>query len=476
MRQLGVTAFAGLCIATVVFACGSDESAAPPSSSTSSSSGGSSGGSSGTSSSGGSSGTSSSGGSSGDSGVDAGPKCGADGATCTGGSCTRDVCRPDVTISADSNLSTEPVTAGRTCAEAISYSVTALTATTATVATAPDVGCLTTGDEIMLINLQGSAATTANVGVYENLHVASVSGSVITFTSAKTKQFGEVGDTNIGTATANQKVMLVRVPNFGKLTIAAGKTVTAAAWDGLKGGVVTFRTNALTLDGTIDARTLGYRGGRWSRDNDDCDDNVQTEAGESIAGPGDATSAANGGGSGGIGALDNVSFNGNDPLTGSAGHASAGQAGTNFQGRTASAAGAAYGVGDGSKLTMGSGGGGNLTCEVGFAGPALIEDSRVSGGGIIAVFGGNITVSATGVIDAAPADGTERRPPAGYVLLRGDVIDFSAGKVQAKAVAGSAVTGTYTNVGSEGRIAILFKTSVAGTADPVASAQQITNP
>src|SRR5207244_9409520 len=135
--------------------------------------------------------------------------------------------------------------------------------------------------------------------------------SVVTFASAKTKQFGEAADSNIGTATANQKVMLMRVPNFGKLTIAAGKTVTAAAWDGLKGGVVAFRTNALTLEGTIDARTLGYRGGRWSRDDGDCKDSVQTEAGESIAGPGDATSVGNGGGGGGIGGLDKVAFHGN---------------------------------------------------------------------------------------------------------------------------------------------------------------------
>jgi DNA-binding PadR family transcriptional regulator len=50
------------------------------------------------------------------------------------------------------------------------------------------------------------------------------------------------------------------------------------------------------------------------------------------------------------------------------------------------------------------------------------------------------------------------------------------GKVQAKAVQGYSVGTTYSNMGSAGRIAILYKTSTAGTADPVAATQQIASP
>ena len=86
------------------------------------------------------------------------------------------------------NLSTTNVANGRTCpdgGDAVSYSVAALTSTTATLSASPSAGCLAANDEILLINLQGTAAANGNVGNYETLRVASVSGATVTFASGQ---------------------------------------------------------------------------------------------------------------------------------------------------------------------------------------------------------------------------------------------------------------------------------------------------
>ena len=76
---------------------------------------------------------------------------------------------------------------GRICSnggDGVSYEVTALTATTATLRSSPAGGCLKIGDELMLINLQGSAGTTGN---HELLRIQNLSANLVTFSSAKTK-------------------------------------------------------------------------------------------------------------------------------------------------------------------------------------------------------------------------------------------------------------------------------------------------
>ena len=174
---------------------------------------------------------------------------------------------------------------GRTCAEAPEFSVTALAATSATLGSAPADDCLAPGDEVLLINLQGAGDKTDNVGNWELLTIKSLANAKVTFTAPKQRTYGDPADTDaaIGTGAQAQKVALVRVPHFGALTIADGQTLTAAAWDGALGGVVALRAVSLDVAGTISAAGLGYRSGRWSTDNSDCDDNVTTEAGESIS-------------------------------------------------------------------------------------------------------------------------------------------------------------------------------------------------
>src|SRR5437764_10552114 len=85
-----------------------------------------------------------------------------DGATCATGMCTRGACLAPVTASSSVDVSTTPITPGRTCAESPAFSVTALTATGATLAAAPDAGRLVAADEVLPIHLQGAPAATAH--------------------------------------------------------------------------------------------------------------------------------------------------------------------------------------------------------------------------------------------------------------------------------------------------------------------------
>jgi hypothetical protein len=406
----------------------------------------------------------------------------AEGTSCgdAGASCTRGTCAPGVTTAVDGgvvDLSTTALSPGRTCSESPSYPVTGLTSTTATLSAAPAAGCLAAGDEVLLINLQGSPTATANVGAYETLTVQSIANATVTFASAKAGSYGQGAgdDVNIGTGVTQQKVALVRIPRFGSLSISAGTTLTSGAWNGQTGGVVAVRANAFTIAGTLTATGLGYREGRWSEDSA-CSSSLQTESGESITGPGTATTAANVGGSGGIGP-GSASFNGDVPLSPSAGHATAGQDGGNGQDRTIGAPGGTYGVGDGSNVTMGSGGGGNLTCNGLGQATALIANPGVGGGGIVLLLGGDVAVSSTGAVTANGSSVDRTASAGGYVLVRGDVVSLGTSQVTAQ---GSTATGSVghpiTNTAGDGMVAVLYKTSVTGAAAPAAFTKQVVNP
>ncbi len=157
-------------------------------------------------------------------------------------------------------------TGNRTCADAAAYNVTALGNTAATL----NVGsgdmavmeCLQPGDEVLLINLQGTTAYYENTGLYEFLRVESINGSIVYFTDPKVNWYGSGfrSDSNIGIGSGQQRVMLMRVPNYASVRVD-GK-LTANAWDGNRFGVLVFRVNGeLSGSGSITVDKLGYRGG-----------------------------------------------------------------------------------------------------------------------------------------------------------------------------------------------------------------------
>jgi len=394
-----------------------------------------------------------------------------DGTACSPGTCTRGTCLAPSTITANIDLSKTAVTPGRACAEAPVYSVVNLAASTAMLTPIPDAGCLTSGDEVLLINLQGAPGAISNVGNWELLEINNVTGSVVTFRSTKMKSYGFAanGDAGIGVGPVDQKVALVRVPNFGTLAVTSGVKVTTSGWNGLVGGVLAIHAATLNLNGALSTAGLGYRGGESSEDDQSCSDNVTTQPGESISGPPTAGSTTNNvGAPGGIGAASGIVFAGAglSPLNSGASHATPGGMGGNGNGRTIGGPGAVYGVADASQLTMGSGQSGNISCSGGFPGPALIPGAESLAGGIVLLIANQLNVGSTGAITAS-ANNASRDVSAsgGYVFLRGS--SLSLGTARVTAVGGVATENGGTVTAGDGYI-VVSGTTVTGTTKPTA--------
>ena len=204
-----------------------------------------------------------------------------------------------ITISSSTNINTANSISGRSCSDggdAVNYSVSSLTSTSATLTTTPSTGCLNVGDEILLINLNGNTTSYTNVGNYETLRIQSMSGATINFLSPKTKYYGNgtTDDTGIGTVNNTQRVMLQRVPNYINVTINTGISFVPSAFNGAKGGVMFFRasgTVAVNGTGSINADGLGWLGGTN-------DSSGAGNGGGSYCG-GNGTSTPTGGGRGG---------------------------------------------------------------------------------------------------------------------------------------------------------------------------------
>ena len=90
----------------------------------------------------------------------------------------------DITVTTNTSINNTALISGRTCADAVNYSVTALASDgmSATLSTSPTTGCLVEGDEVLLINLQGTTSLVhPNLGNYETLEVNSVSSNTVYF-------------------------------------------------------------------------------------------------------------------------------------------------------------------------------------------------------------------------------------------------------------------------------------------------------
>ncbi len=118
---------------------------------------------------------------------------------------------------------------------------------------------LSTGDEVVLWDAQGSSSGTSNAGAFEALHIASVSGTQVTFVETPALTYGGGNDDDV----ALQHVSLQRVPHFSSLTVAPGAALTAPAWDGSKGGLIFLRVSGLAkIQGDVKMDAAGFRGGK----------------------------------------------------------------------------------------------------------------------------------------------------------------------------------------------------------------------
>ncbi len=381
-----------------------------------------------------------------------------------------------ITVDANKNINTDAISTGRTCADAVNYSVIGLTANTATLSASPDAGCLAIGDEVLLINLQGNSTNNANVGNYETLRIQSISSNVVTFTTNKTKYYGNntTDDTNIGITSTSQRVMLQRVPNYTDVTINSGITLTADAWDGTKGGVLFFRASGKVLNnGTIDMSGNGYRGGSQVTGN------TSGRRGESYPGyPNDQT-YLNYYGAGGGGRY----FSGSDGDCGVGGgggsYGTTGKAASSWEGAAGGYAGSIYGTNNLSTIYLGSGGGGggaDTDNQVGYGG------AGGRGGGIIMLSAGTLTnrgsIKANGSNGAGAYDPGDGEPGSGgggsggSILLNVTNAGLGSNTVLANGGAGGTVS-WYGESGGLGRVALFYSNNISGSSTPAAYAQQV---
>lgn len=345
------------------------------------------------------------------------------------------------------NLNTD-VSNGRSCADGKAFSVIDLSSTWAQVS--ETIGtCLAVNDEILLINMKGTEDKIQNTGVYEFLRVANISSDEITFTEPKTKWYGESfhQDDEIGTDSGEQRVMLIRVPNYQNVTING--TLTANDWNGDLFGMILFKV-AGTLSGTgvMNANTLGYNGGIGAQGTHAITCGGCSYDGEPVGNdgkPGEGTGDTGfGGGGNGSGAWCGPSYPYVAGPGGAGSYSTKGEqhavSGTVRYGR----AGNLYGDIDLTELYLGSGGGGaGATCS-----GAKAPDGS-DGGGII-FFAANLinyngTLTTNGGSNIAGGSG-------GSIKVIGNVIDLSSATFSVNG-------GQSTYNGGYGRIAVEYLSS-----------------
>lgn len=140
------------------------------------------------------------------------------------------------------------------------------------------------GDLVMIMQMQGADINTSNTnsygdgaagapasgylgtnlyaGYYEYNTVASVAGSVLTFSYGLANNYYTQTYTAVNSV---RRYQVIKVPRYFNLTINASSGVTAPAWNGSTGGVVVIEAaNIVTFTASSSAVTvsgLGFRGG-----------------------------------------------------------------------------------------------------------------------------------------------------------------------------------------------------------------------
>ena len=136
-------------------------------------------------------------------------------------------------------------------------------ATTLTLASAAGIS---SGDVLMVYQAQGATigsgdtaaygavSALGNAGRFEMVSVLGVVGSTVTLSPAC-----GVSPLRFSYASGSQ---VIRVPQYGNLTIAAGATLSAPQWNGTTGGVMPLLVqNNLVVTGALSASGAGFRGG-----------------------------------------------------------------------------------------------------------------------------------------------------------------------------------------------------------------------
>ena len=363
-----------------------------------------------------------------------------------------------LSVTGTTDLSTD-ASDSRTDADGVSHAVTALGIDTITVDGTPD--GIAAGDEVLVINVQGSPSAHAAVGTYEFASVVGVSGSDLTLAQALSGVYGEVSNSDL----SDQIVLVQRVPQYTDVSVASGGVLTTAGWDGLSGGLLVFRaTGTVSVDsgGRLDMAAGGYQGGTTGLLGSDCD----SYQGESYTGPGEgeyagtcaayneATGewAANGGGGGA-----HICGGGGE-------HAGGASAADSWTGGSATPAqaGGTYGETDLTTMFLGSGGGGVWNGSTSCIGTG--PGSGGNGGGLVYVgadmiellgadtllaHGGSTTACARGTWTYGAGGGA-----GGTVWLIADEVDLATDSIDAEGGTGEARNIRAGGDGGDGRVRI----------------------
>ncbi len=280
----------------------------------------------------------------------------------------------DLEVTGTTDLS-DDASGSRSEPDAVSYGVTAISG--ATITTDDTVVGLAPGDEVLLINLQGSDAAHTSVGAYEFGSVAAVTGADITLAEAIAQTYGESGNGDL----TDQLIIVQRVPHYQDVFVYAGATLTTAAWDGSGGGVLAFRAAGSVWvedGGRITVSEAGYLGG----DTGTCD-NCDAFQGESYAGEGVGDVYGGPYNESIYGYLANYGGGGANVTGGGGNHSGGATPGDSWNGGsyTAPEEGEVYGEDDLETLFLGSGGGG--VWNGGTDDPAEDPGPGGDGGGIL---------------------------------------------------------------------------------------------
>ena len=382
----------------------------------------------------------------------------------------------EITVAANKNINTDTMIVERSCADggdAVNYSVIANISSDQnqiTLSSTPSTGCLAVGNEVLVINLQGTSTNNSGVGNYETHYIKSINNAVLTL-------YGNLRYNYDGTT---QKIMVQRVPNYTSVSISGGATLTASAWNGTKNGVLFFRANGTVTIGSgtsITASSLGYQAGAGATSG-----TATGVQGESYQGTGIATTTANVGGGGG-------SQGEAAGATAGAGGGGYGTSGTTGEGPTNGAnpgtGGSTYGNVALSSLFLGSGGGGGG------------RDSYYSsnggnggkGGGIIFIAANTLTVSGTISSNGAVGSDGQANPTVkagggggggsgGSIFIAGPTVTVGSSLVTSSAGAGGVGGQTVGDggAGGSGRITVYYTSSLSGSTNPSAFIGTFSNP
>jgi len=244
-----------------------------------------------------------------------------------------------------------------------------------------------TGQTLLLHQSQGT-----NAGDWERAVVVSVSGAAVTLQQPLQHSYVSTGGSNHAQA--------IVIPQYTDVTVPAGQTLTAPAWNGTVGGILAFdATGTVSVAGSMSMKGRGYRGGVGN--SNDPGTVAYKQQGESYTGlgvTGLSTNTANAGA--GNGGAKRVGCEGGGG--GGGAYAGAGITGGNHASCAPTilggVGGAVYGDAALAKIFFGSGGGSG----------GYTTDSTLGrggdGGGIVIIFANQITITSS--IDASGNDGT----------------------------------------------------------------------